>query len=286
MIYNNLELEIRRVLALIERWREFGSLPAIEKEIALGRLQNIYLNLLNTPGEAISESTAKLLADVPDAAPLQEADGETVSGAYAPGDESFEAAAEPEKPKADDDGDFAACPAPEEEQASGHASESHMQQEYGSHDTAAPCPGPDGELASGHAAETHMQQEYGSHDTTGPDTAPVNLPAGEEVLSEDNSDDNLPPADDKAPEPPVARASGPQREKYYILGIEISEYGRHEIIDTLFRGDVALFESECETINEMRSLEDALVYIGQHHRWIPENAATIKFIDLLEKRFN
>ena len=65
----------------------------------------------------------------------------------------------------------------------------------------------------------------------------------------------------------------------------MSPYARHEIIDTLFHGNTALFETETAKLNSMGSLEEALVYIGETYRWIPENAATIKFIDLLETRF-
>ena len=85
-----------------------------------------------------------------------------------------------------------------------------------------------------------------------------------------------------APEQPAEPAK-PQLPK--ILGIEVSPYARHEIIDTLFHGNESLFEAETAKIDAMDSLEEALVYVGETFRWIPENAATIKFIDLLQSRF-
>lgn len=70
-----------------------------------------------------------------------------------------------------------------------------------------------------------------------------------------------------------------------ILGIEVSAHTRQEIIDTLFHGNEELFEREINILNGMDSLEAALIYIGETYHWIPENPSTIRFIDLLEQRF-
>ena len=42
MGYNELEIELKKTLAQIARWRELGYMPTIEQGIALGRLQKIY----------------------------------------------------------------------------------------------------------------------------------------------------------------------------------------------------------------------------------------------------
>lgn len=70
-----------------------------------------------------------------------------------------------------------------------------------------------------------------------------------------------------------------------IFGIEVNSYTRHEIIDTLFRGNGDVFEAECRKIEAMDALEQAIIYIGERYRWIPDNITTIRFIDLLETYF-
>lgn len=291
MGYNELEVELRKTLDQIVRWREMGYMPTIEQGIALGRLQKIYAGLLDLPcsepemqmeilnsGESAvwdpetdHEAAALEAASEGEAAHTSDGYGDGM----APDDESFEPCCDPDVPaaesapqaKADDDGNFADLPAEE-----GHreSDEAHLSQEVGEQD---PCPSqsrplseretPEAEKPAGGEAEpsveTHLMQEYGSHDV---------YPQVTEV----------PEADKK-------RVEEPKPEIPKIFGIEVSPYARHEIIDTLFHGNLELFNAECEKLDAMDSLEEALVYIGETYRWIPENAATIKFIDLLETRF-
>lgn len=143
------------------------------------------------------------------------------------------------------------------------------------------------ETEGGMAEETHVRQDDEAHDLCPPQLEfpeaefhpepEQELEAAEEVQPEAEID----PEPEPAPEKPEPQQPEPPR----ILGIEVSPYARHEIIDTLFRGNEALFESETAKLDTMDSLEEALVYVGENYRWIPENAATIKFIDLLESRF-
>lgn len=286
MGYNELEIELRKTLAQISRWREMGYLPVIEQGIALGRLQKIYAGLLDMP---CSEPEAQLegSGSVRDTAVTDDTTtgentgsghGEADRGGSAPDDESFEACCDPDvrsaagHAEAADDDDFADLPVKEGSRLS---EEAHMQQEFWSQD---PCPSPtefpeaisgeklavvggretDGEEvdADSETAE-RTGQESGLHD---PDSSSDGVAEVKENV-------------DKIPEQPR------------IFGIEVSPYARHEIIDTLFHGNAELFEAETAKLNDMDSLEQALVYIGETYRWIPENAATIKFIDLLETRF-
>lgn len=310
MGYNELEIELRKTQAQIARWREMGYMPTIEQGIALGRLQKIYAGLLDLP---CSEPEAQLegVDAVGDATgTIETATDESVGSdreavakeivpemplmadagydGVAPDDESFEPCCDPDVPaaatvprtKAADDDNFADFSVGEGTRAS---DETHLKQEYGAHDLCPPpVEFPKGEDAdsketdvsadtsdtekdesgeeddrAGRSEEVHMMQEYGARDSS---PSPEKFPEAEQNAV-------------KVPEPPR------------IFGIEVSPYARHEIIDTLFHGNTELFEAETAKLDGMGSLEEALVYIGETYRWIPENAATIKFIDLLETRF-
>ena len=144
---------------------------------------------------------------------------------------------------------------------------------------------------AGPAAETHLRQDDEAHDPCPPqvdfpEAEYVQEPAAEQEVTfepvAEVEEEDIEPEPTPAPEQPAEPAK-PQLPK--ILGIEVSPYARHEIIDTLFHGNESLFEAETAKIDAMDSLEEALVYVGETFRWIPENAATIKFIDLLQSRF-
>ena len=291
MGYNELEIELRKTLGQIARWREMGYMPTIEQGIALGRLQKIYAGLMDLPCSESEEQSERAVGgkaavwdpqadhEVAAAEAVRENEISRASDGYgdgmAPDDESFEPCCDPDVPaaesavqgKADDDGNFADMAVEEGRRAS---DEAHLSQEVGEQD---PCPSqsrplserevPEAEKPAGGEAEpseeTHLMQEYGSRDVFPPVT-------------------EVPEADKKL-------VGEPKPETPTIFGIEVSPYARHEIIDTLFHGNLELFNAECGKLDAMGSLEEALVYIGETYRWIPENAATIKFIDLLETRF-
>lgn len=298
MGYNELEIELRKILDQITRWREVGYMPTIEQGIALGRLQKIYAGLLDLPccepempgegadgGETAAwDPSADHEVDATEiflASDKVSAVSDGYGDGMAPDDESFERDCDPDVPsaasdKADDDGNFADFSAEEGMRASGEA---HLSQEVGEQD---PCPSqsrplservaPETEKSADGGAEpseeTHLMQEYGSRDLCPPVTE---VPEADKERVEVSTDGD-------AVEPP--KPEGPR-----VFGIEVSPYARHEIIDTLFHGNLELFDAECAKLDAMGSLEEALVYIGETYRWIPENAATIKFIDLLETKF-
>lgn len=131
------------------------------------------------------------------------------------------------------------------------------------------------EAEGGRSEESYLTQESGSRESY-PQATEVPV-MDQEGPVQGAADDPVPP---KSRKPEKKKPEAPR-----IFGIEVSPYARHEMIDTLFHGNEAMFESECEKLDAMDSLEEALVYIGEMYRWIPENAATIKFIDLLEARF-
>lgn len=312
MGYNELEIELHKILAQIARWRETGYMPTIEQGIALSRMQKIYTSLLDLPcgdlePEEISGKESPIFETIADShsthwtsAHDEEISARTMTiddqirhtdAAYgdldAPDDESFEPCCNPDVDtpgseqtlKADDDGNFADLPAEEVHRKSG---ETFLKQEYGAKDLCPPpVEFPEGNdtdkntitdtdesetdpdtdetntAEGGPSEETHLMQEFGAHDVCPPQTEVPEI-------------DQIPEVKPEAPR---------------IFGIDVTPYARHEIIDTLFHGNVDLFEIECTKLNNMDSLEEALVYIGETYHWIPENAATIKFIDLLETRF-
>ncbi len=210
MGYNALETALRELLAQVERWRLTDQVPAIERDMALGRLQQLYAGLqaMRCSAAGVHPEAAPAPEQQPDLTEADSADTvEIPNGAYAPSDESFE----PER-----------------------------------------------------------------------DTLPEDTSAGDDFTHP--SDPVEPPCADEKEAGPKAPESifGPAP---HVFGIEITQYSRHEMINTLFRGDATLFESECAKIDAMDNLEEALIYIGGHYHWIPDNAATNKFIDLLEQRF-
>lgn len=272
MGYNELELELRKLLAQVDRWREMGYMPVIEQGLALSRLQKAYAELMELPcGEAAPGETEQEPDRDPEDTPpnehsvdpdakesqWRESDDEEVMAQeasdqadreeegdvvyVAPDDESFdeenakESLKENEPSEADEDDDFADDAA--EEEADRKSEEAYPGQESGTRDT---DPSSADEFADEVAQTVREESEK----------------------------------------------SSPEKPQPTIFGIPVSQYARHEIIDTLFKGNTALFEKEEAILGEMDSLEDALVYIGENYQWIPENAATLKFIDLLEERFN
>lgn len=291
MGYNELEVELRKTLAQIARWREMGYMPTIEQGIALGRLQKIYAGLLDlpcsepetetaiSPVEWNADSDHEVIARGMAATDGKPRGGTDTHGAIAPDDESFEPCCDPETPtggtvretKADDDGNFADLSVREGSRLS---EETHLRQDDEARDL---CPPP-----------TEFPQAQATAETTG-GAEDGKGTSGESRLSEETHLRQDDEARDLCPPPtefPQARHATEQApEQPRIFGIEVSPYARHEIIDTLFHGNTALFETETAKLNTMGSLEEALVYIGETYRWIPENAATIKFIDLLETRF-
>jgi len=63
------------------------------------------------------------------------------------------------------------------------------------------------------------------------------------------------------------------------------------VIDTfmftreLFKNDNLLFQNTIQTLNEMESLEDALIHIGANFEWKADEPTVVKFIEILQRRF-
>ena len=53
----------------------------------------------------------------------------------------------------------------------------------------------------------------------------------------------------------------------------------------LFNNDSTLFQNTVQTLNEMNSIEDALIYIGAHFEWQADSPTVIKFIEILQRRY-
>lgn len=222
MGYNELEIELKKTLAQIARWRELGYMPTIEQGIALGRLQKIYAALLDLPCCDSEEIPATVVAEDT----VVEKSSSVVSSTGLTSEK-----------KSDE-------PVTKPEASVGTAQ---------------------GDSTAERKTTATVETVVGESQQTQEEPATVDAAASTNAISQQTA----------GSEQPMPR----------VFGIEVSPYALHEMIDTLFHGNTALFHSEVAKLNEMESLEDALVYIGETYRWIPENAATIKFIDLLETRF-
>lgn len=321
MGYNELELELRKVLSLIERWRTLGYVPTIEQGVALERMQRAYVELLDMPcgGEAegaAAEAGATAAAHGMEWSAAE--DHEVMQGMAAVGSGVVAAEASWVVDEADD---FAAGKAVgttelETVQPDAQSGMEHKVDETAGDAVMPSEPQQDSEtepVADGDASEEasveevaeEAEEEHSVHAEPDVEAAQESEPAVEELeetvtettvevtpeapVAAPNADvqtesASAPEEPASKPEPEPAPAPKPQLPR--IFGIEVSPYTRHEIIDTLFHGNTEMFEAEVAKLNAMGSLEEALVYIGETYHWIPENAATVKFIDLLETRFD
>jgi len=53
----------------------------------------------------------------------------------------------------------------------------------------------------------------------------------------------------------------------------------------LFNNDSTHFQNTIHTLNEMESLEDALMHIGANFEWKADEPTVVQFIDILQRRF-
>ena len=53
----------------------------------------------------------------------------------------------------------------------------------------------------------------------------------------------------------------------------------------LFNNDSTQFQNTINTINEMESIDEALIYIGTNYDWQADEPTVIKFIDIIQRRF-
>ncbi len=327
MGYNELEIELRKVLALVERWRRLGYLPAIEQGVALERMRWVYAELLEMPcGEpaAVEEEAQQPVAvavewsaDEDHEVAMQgmaaaAAVGVAAAGASMVMDEGDDFAGGVSSEGnpcvvVDASEDMAAESEPESEPET----ELEIEVEGSDSDTiasdAADVEWSEEEYRSASAAEaevelveetdtdeetvteTESRSEFETVPVAEPEAVPETIPESEPV-PEPEPEATLAPEPELTSEPEPAREPEPapahKPAMPRIFGLEVSPYTRHEIIDTLFHGNTEMFEAEEAKINAMGSLEEALVYIGETYHWIPDNAATVKFVDLLESRFD
>lgn len=77
-----------------------------------------------------------------------------------------------------------------------------------------------------------------------------------------------------------------KKEGMQLFGAIITCESYQMFIDELFWRDQAFFDNEIRKFNEMSSLDEALIYIGEKYNWAPGNRFAIQFIDLLENYYN
>ena len=66
--------------------------------------------------------------------------------------------------------------------------------------------------------------------------------------------------------------------------LDISE--RYQIIAELFGGDADACDAALAQLDEMESLEDAVIYIEENFSWNPVSPATMLIMDLLDRKFS
>lgn len=337
MGYNELEIELRKVLALVERWRRLGCLPAIEQGVALERMRRVYAELLEMPcGEpaAVEEEAQQPVAvavewsaDEDHEVAMQGMAAAAAIGVAAAGasmvmdegddfaggvssegnpcvvsDASEEAAAESEpesEPETETEIEMEGSDSDTivPDAADVEWSEEEYRSESASEAEAELVEETDTEAET--ATETESRSEFETAPVAEPEAVPEAVSESVPELESEPESEPVPETEPEAtlaPEPELTSEPEPAREPEpapapkpampRIFGLEVSPYTRHEIIDTLFHGNTEMFEAEEAKINAMGSLEEALVYIGETYHWIPDNAATVKFVDLLESRFD
>ena len=62
MELNRIEERLSKVATLVKQWRESGSVPSIERDLALEELRRIYDELLDTPRESVAEVVESVAA--------------------------------------------------------------------------------------------------------------------------------------------------------------------------------------------------------------------------------
>lgn len=273
MGYNELELELNKILSMVERWRGLGYMPTIEQGVALERMQRIYVALLDMPcGEPAADvdgerpqTTAAMewSADEDHEVVLQGVATAAAVGVVAGGASVVM-----------DEGDDFGGAIPTSQEAEVEVAETESEEARIAEEKESVEDEPESEVVAEEAGSLDVEQDF-AHEQTSDRKEPAQET---EVTFRQEAE----AAQHEEPTPaPTSNSSTPR-----IFGLEVSPYTRHEIIDTLFHGNTEMFEAEEAKIDAMSSLEEALVYIGETYHWIPDNAATVKFIDLLERRFD
>lgn len=70
-----------------------------------------------------------------------------------------------------------------------------------------------------------------------------------------------------------------------ILGQKISVQQRETFVRELFWRDEAFFANEIRKFQEIRNLDDALIYIGEKYNWAAGNSYAEQFISMLENYY-
>lgn len=257
---NKIEIELRRLLAQVENWRQQQKVTTIDKDLAMTRLQSLYAEVTDIttidPPLVIDESKIEEGGDVVESA-LTEPSARWNTTTFEIEDENIDQQSEQELLSQDTFADDTTDES--QDQMPIDSPQAKCDQDSAEDDQSEPT---DREQADDHAPAESESTEI---DTENAD-------------EHQNSDAEQQEAAPETQE--VVKDESPR-----VFGIKVNAYARQEIIDTLFRGNVDLFDAECNRIDAMEDLEDALIYIGENYRWIPDNMTTIRFIDLMETHF-
>ncbi|MEG0033277.1 MAG: hypothetical protein RSF93_07875 [Mucinivorans sp.] len=77
----------------------------------------------------------------------------------------------------------------------------------------------------------------------------------------------------------------PQEETFTIFGAEISSEQKKRFTHNLFCNDPLVFHNEIAKLEQLRTLDEVLIYIGEKYAWAPDNASADEFVDIVASKF-
>lgn len=305
MGYNQIEIGLRKLLSQVEQWRREQGVTPLDKGVAMSRLQEIYVSVmeLNTtacecPTESapLAEAVQTPQSGISDESKSPNESENTVTESTEPTPLVEPQSDNTEEPKPIETSADNTIEEPEEvlyvnddqEDEQAKDEDSNEQENSSTPDAVEEEDNTDEEEEVPEEEEEEEEEDDDEQDEDDDiDEDWVEDDENDEDGETDDEDENDEEEDEDSTDTQQQdhSKSAPQKPIVTILGIEVSPYARHEIIDTLFRGNVELFEAECLKIEAMDELEQAIIYIGETYRWVPENMTTIRFIDLMETYF-
>ena len=144
----------------------------------------------------------------------------------------------------------------------------------------------DAAVAEPGAAEVPDDEDVASENEAAPENEVV---AGDEAADEDETPAEETPDEDESVAAMEGGGEDAPEEKvivFEIFGRQLSPERRGEFINGLFKGDAVYFEAELIKLQNMDSLDDALIYIGEEYDWHPDDDVAGGFIELMAEKLS
>lgn len=304
MGYNQIEIGLRKLLSQVEQWRREQGVTPLDKGVAMSRLQEIYVSVMEldttacecvTEPASLTEATQTSQSGISDESKSPNESENTVTESTEPTPLVEPQSDNTEEPKSIETSADNTIDEPEEVLYVNDDQEDEQAEEMDSNEQEHNSVADVVEIEDNDTKEKEISEEEEEEeediDDDDIDEDWIEDDENDEEGETDAADESMGEGDDENDDDSTDTQqqdhskSAPQKPIVTILGLEVSPYARHEIIDTLFRGNIELFEAECLKIEAMDELEQAIIYIGETYRWVPDNMTTIRFIDLMETYF-